>query len=346
MQNRAAWFGWVLVAVLAVATATAWALEIGDKAPALDVSAWAQGEPITIEGGAGKNVFVVEFVSTFKPDCQKALAAASKLQDKYRAKGLEVVAVSSESVDEVKKYLADNKASFRFAIDENHNAIAEFVGEDPNLPYAVVVDKAGIVVFAGDPAEGMDKLVDDVMAGKFDPKKAVELRKLRQELYEAWNTHEFDAADTICDKILTLDVTDSFAFRRRCDGFHRRENLDGYRKFVKSYADRAKDDAATQSRIASRLIDDGRFNWRDPELALVCAKRAVDLTKSTDADVIDTYARVLAELGLLEQAITEAKKAVAIAADNAQAKSRLAFLESCLALRQKAQPPTAGPKKK
>ncbi len=51
------------VLALALTTSPAWALDVGDKAPALDVK-WIQGDPVVLADGAGKKVFVVEFWET------------------------------------------------------------------------------------------------------------------------------------------------------------------------------------------------------------------------------------------------------------------------------------------
>jgi len=56
--------GAAAVLSLALATSPAWALDIGDKAPALDVKAWVQGDPVVLADGAGKKVYVIEFWET------------------------------------------------------------------------------------------------------------------------------------------------------------------------------------------------------------------------------------------------------------------------------------------
>jgi peroxiredoxin len=335
----------VVVCAALAAAASAWALELGEAAPELDVSGWAQGTPVKIQDGAGKTVFVIEFVSTFKPQCQTALAAAAKLYDRHRANGLKVVAVSTESVDEVKAYLADHKMSLRFAVDEDRNTNAAFVPEKQEVPYAVVVDRSGAVVYQGDPSEGMEKLVADVLAGKFDLKKAVEVRRLKNEMWSALRANDYEKADPLCEQILAIDGADTAAFRQRCEGFERKDDLEGFRKFVKAHTDRMKDDAATLSYVAIHLVGLDRYDWRDAELALASVRRAVEIGKSADADTIDTYAYVLGEIGMLDAAVAEAKKAVALDGADEDKKKRLAYLESCVALRNKVQPP-APPKKK
>ena len=51
-------------ALVAAAAAPAWALDVGDKAPALDVKSWVQGDPVVLADGAGKKVYVIEFWQT------------------------------------------------------------------------------------------------------------------------------------------------------------------------------------------------------------------------------------------------------------------------------------------
>jgi len=343
---RRARAGVAITAVLWLATAAFAEGELGDKAPELDVTGWAQGAPLKLADGAGKTVYVVAFVTTFKADCGPSIEAVAKLQDRLRAKGLEVVVVSSEGTDDAKKYLAAHKSSFRFALDEDKNTLAAYGVGDDDLPVAFVVDRAGAIAFHGDPTEGLDRRVEDVLAGKFDVKKAAEVAALERELRAAVDARDVDKYSSIADKILAIDPSNSSAFHRRCDAFGRKEDLAGYRKFIKELGEKVKDDARALSAIAWRLITDNRLDWRDPETAAVSAKRAVDLGKSGDADALDTYAAVLGELGLFEPAIEAMKKAVALNAADESYKRRLGFLESCLAAKKANAPPPAPPPKK
>jgi peroxiredoxin len=337
-----------VIAVLAAAGA-AFALDLGDKAPELEVTEWVQGEPLKVADGAAKDVVVVTFWATFDPDSADMLARAEKLQTKYKGKGLSVVAISTEASDEVKKFLAEHKVGFRVGIDQFHNTMAGYVPEHVRkLPYSVVVDRTGAVVYRGSPSDGMEKRIESVIGGKFDLKKELEIGKLKDELYAAQRAGEWDKVDAAAEQILAIDPGDSYAYNRRADGFRRRKDLDGYRKWVRACVDRVKDDATALSAIAWKLVDDSRLDWRDPDLALSTAKRSVDLTKSTDADLLDTYATVLGQIGLLEQAVAAEKQAVAVDAADESYKRRLAWLEACLAARQKAAPPAPPqpPKKK
>jgi tetratricopeptide (TPR) repeat protein len=349
----------VAAAVFLVASpSSARALDLGQKAPELEVTAWAKGDSITIAGGAAKTVFVVEFFSVFKSDSADAFDAATKLQDKWKQKGLEIVEVTVESKADVDKFLGEHPTSCHVAIDENHNTQTAFFGAEPALPQAVVVDKTGAVVFLGDPTDGMDKVVEDVVAGKFDLAKAVEIRKLKEEMWQGVGGDEEDdppegakpdakeeakrraeRLDALCDKILELDPCDGAAWGRRVDGFRRKNDLEGYRKFVKTGVERMKDDAKALARVAREAIDDWKVSWRDPDLATTIARRAVEISKSQDAEVLDAYAQVLAAIGLLDMAVEQEKKAVALEPKTEQYARSLAFYQSCLATKQKAKPP-------
>jgi len=347
--------------VVALPLASASALDLGEKAPELEVTAWAKGDAVTVAAGAERPVYVVEFFSAFKPECVEALAAATKLQDKWKGKGLEIVAVTVESKAEVDKLLAEHPTSCRVAIDELHNTQTAYLGADPALPRAVVVDKQGVIVFLGDPADGMDKVVEDVIAGKFDLAKSVEIRKLREEIAKDGDDDEEDdpppdvdaraaakeaarkraeRIDALCDKILEIDPFDAAAWSRRADGFRRREDLEGYRKFVKASVERMKDDAKALCRVARRSMEDWKLDWRDPELAASTARRAVEITKSQDADALHAYAEILASLGLLDMAVAEEKKAAALEPKSEEYAKSLAFYQSCLAVKQKAKSAT------
>src|SRR5262245_53342851 len=190
MRRASAWV--VLSLPLCLAAASALAGELGEKAPELDVTGWAQGAPVTIADGAGKTVYVVAFVATFKQECAPSLEMAAKLQERFGAKGLGVVVVSAESSDDAKKYLEAHKSSFRFALDQDKNTLAAWGVTDEDLPIAFVVDKAGAIAFQGDPTRGLDRRVEEVLAGKFDLKKATEIAALEKDLRTAVRAREVD----------------------------------------------------------------------------------------------------------------------------------------------------------
>ena len=83
-------------------------LDIGSKAPTLDIEHWIQDgdgffEPVE-EFEEGK-VYVVEFWATWCGPCIRSMPHLAELQSKYRGRDVQIISVSDESVDEVKALL-------------------------------------------------------------------------------------------------------------------------------------------------------------------------------------------------------------------------------------------------
>ncbi len=335
----------VAAAAVALGGGAAFALEVGDKAPELEVSDWAQGPAVKLADGAGKSVYLVEFWRTFEGDCADAIPVLNGLADKYRAKGLEVIAVSTEPVDDVKKFLADHKASFRVAIDQFHNAQAAW-GEVRRFPFAWLVDKTGTVVWEGDPTRGLERVLDSVVAGKYDYRREVEKEKRRREMNEAMWGGDFERLAELAEKVLEVDPGDAEALNFRMMAFQMKQDGDGFRKFMKSHVDRCKDDAKALAHAAVQAVTSGPWDWRDPDLALGAARRAVEISKGADADILSSYASVLYTIGALDQAVEQQKKAVALDDKDEDGKKALAYYVACLEARKKVAAPTSAPPKK
>jgi len=81
-------------------------------------------------------------------------------------------------------------------------------------------------------------------------------------------------------------------------------------------------DAKMLNLVAWTLMTSDGIGNRDIEFALRVAKEALDQTEGKNADIIDTYARGLFELGRVEAAIEYQKKAISLAT-SAEMKSDL-----------------------
>jgi peroxiredoxin len=323
------------VLLLASLAATAQAIDLGETAPELEPSGWVQGEPVKMGDAGGKTAFILFFWRTFETDSVERMKELSTFYEKHKAKGLEVVAVSTEPADEVKTYLADNKVAFRIALDQDHNIEGVYAKDVRKMPYAVVVDKTGVVVWKGDPAWGMNDIVERVLDGRFDLKKAQAIDKLQGDLWEFWwgSDEETDKLAKLADQILAIDPTHVYAYDARVHAFQRKKDALGFKKWVRAHVEKVKAEPKALSHVAWRLIGDATENgeWCDPELALTSVRKATDASKSADGDILDTHAHVLHAIGLLEQAIEIEKKALALAPENERYKGRLAFFQACLA---------------
>ena len=83
-------------------------LEIGSSAPALDIQHWVQngdGKFPRVTSFQKDKVYVVEFWATWCGPCVQSMPHLAALQAKYADKGLQIVSISNEPLEEVKAFL-------------------------------------------------------------------------------------------------------------------------------------------------------------------------------------------------------------------------------------------------
>jgi len=127
---------------------------ISKSAPKLEVAKWNGEKPFT----AGKNILVFCWTTWSQP-CQKAVPELNALQKKF-AENLVVVGVCAQEEEDLKRY-AGPAMEFPTAIDPNAKVTAT-IGAS-SVPFALLVDKKGIVLYQGHPgilnADRVEKLI-------------------------------------------------------------------------------------------------------------------------------------------------------------------------------------------
>lgn len=104
----------VLAASLSVSP-VAWSIEIGAKAPAIELA--GQNGPVSLAALKGKVVYV-DFWASWCGPCRKSFPWLNEMQAKYGAKGLEVIGVNLDKKrPEADKFLAEVPARFTIAFD-------------------------------------------------------------------------------------------------------------------------------------------------------------------------------------------------------------------------------------
>ncbi|HKW78738.1 MAG TPA: redoxin domain-containing protein, partial [Candidatus Limnocylindria bacterium] len=330
---------------LLLGAAEARAAEVGEKAPELNVGEWVQGSPAKIADGAGKTVWLVVLWGTFETDCISAMPALNTLYAKHKDAGLEIVGLSAEPADAVRTYLATHKVEYRMAVDPLGKVTSAYAGDVHSLPMSWLVDKTGTVVWRGAPANA-GAIVEQVLGGKFDMKKASDAAAHQREMFIALSRGNWDEALAAAEKILEAEPADQTALIFANVSLQQLGNADTFKAFMKRHIERSKDDAKALGRIATQLATEGQLDWRDVNAALTAAKRAVEISKGEDAEAIEAYGRVLFTIGLTESAIEQQKKVVALEGADEGHKKILAYYEACIAARKKAVGPTPPPKKK
>ncbi|MDX0967977.1 TlpA disulfide reductase family protein [Sinorhizobium medicae] len=140
-------------------------LQMDSLAPALKVREWVSGEPLTsFEPG---NLYILEFCGTSCAGCDRAMLNLIQLQETYKDRGLEVVAVAAHeraaSADESRSKLDGWLTKFpnlNFPVGLDDTGAMDTLWMEPSfsigIPQAFVIDRDGYIAFIGDP----DKLHD------------------------------------------------------------------------------------------------------------------------------------------------------------------------------------------
>lgn len=263
---------------------SAWSLDLGDPAPALEVTEWIKGEKTDLAAGKDKHVYVVEFWATWCPPCRESIPHLSSLQQRYKDKGLIVVGLSSEGPEEVKPFVArmGENMNYTVGIDKDNKTAQAYMLPFGvrGIPHAFVVDKTGKLAWHGHPGGSLEWAVKQALAGKLDletSKAMIQTEKLIPEYFK-----------------LAMEGEDS-----------KRATILGGRIVA---------DAATNpdllSEFALTILFEKDLAIRDKRLALKAAKSAFDTSSGKELMPVVAYARALFENGQSTEAVTQQKQAL------------------------------------
>ena len=170
-------------------------LVVGSVAPELNVESWlskGNGDqfPEVTKFETGK-VYIVEFWATWCPPCVASMPHLSELQEKYAAKGVQVISITDEPLKTVTAFLerkvrgdatktyAELTKNYCLTTDpdgSSHVSYTEASGV-PGIPAAFLIGKSGKIEWIGHPVE-IDEPLELVVADKFD---ATAYQKLQAE---------------------------------------------------------------------------------------------------------------------------------------------------------------------
>ncbi len=339
---------WKLAALVLALTLTAGAsfaaetaeptLKAGDPAPKLQTGKWVQGDPVT--GFNKGTAYIVEFWATWCGPCRQSIPHLNEKYEKYKDKGLVVIGQDCWEDDDslvapfVKKM--GTNMTYRVALDDKSDGgkgkMAETwmtaAGQD-GIPTAFLIDTNGTVAWIGHPMTLKEEIIDQVLAGKFDLKKAAEqaaeekqnqekIQKLAMAMQMAMQAKDWDTASAKLDeigKLLPADEQDSLASVRFGIAIGKKDYPGAY-KLAQQLSDAHKDDAQLQNALAWEIVADPTIEQRDLNLAHTFAMRANTASNEKEPAVLDTLARVLFMQGKQDEAIAMETKALNLAGDN------------------------------
>jgi len=315
-------------------------LKVGDPAPKIQNGKWVQGDPVK-ELKEGKT-YLVEFWATWCGPCRVSIPHLNEIHNKYKEQGLVVIGQDCWERDEalvapfVEK-MAD-KMTYRVALDDKADNQKGKMAETwmaaagrNGIPSAFLVDKKGMIAWIGHPMELKDTVIEEVLAGKYDLKKAAEenatkqkseakLRTIMNAFGRALQEKDWDTANaklSEAEKILPEDEQSNLDSARMEVALGKKD-YPAYYKLVSKMSDAAKDNAMQQNELAWRILTDERLEERDLKLAEKIADRANEAAKGKDAGILDTLARAKFMQGQKDEAIDLQTKALKLADSNQQ----------------------------
>jgi thiol-disulfide isomerase/thioredoxin len=327
-------------AVVAVALfgVTAWqsqGLGVGDPAPKLQVGKWVQGEPV--KAFSPDKAYIVEFWATWCGPCRVSIPHLNEIYERFKDKGLVVIGQDCWERDEslvapfIKKM--GDKMTYRVALDDKEGnekgkmaeTWMEAAGQN-GIPTAFLIDKQGKIAWIGHPMELRDSVIEQVLEGKYDVKKAAADYEQRQqaqektmalyrELSSSMQHKDWDKADATLAKMekeLPADDRPNLGMAR-LSILLGREDYKAAGKLALEMSDAQKDNANLQNALAWQLATQEGIKERDLDLAYKFATRANDAAKGKDASIMDTLARVTFLQGNKDKAIELQQKAVELA---------------------------------
>lgn len=349
-MNRFSWSATVLLLFAAAALA---APQIGDKAPKVKVGKWLTSAPPALPGdkGADKNVYIVEFWATWCGPCRRSIPHLAELHRKHGKDGVVILSVSNEDGPTIEKFLTKGSGGkptdmpYHVGSDDDMATNKGWMENIPGIPHAFIVDKGNNVVWTGNPlSPDMDDALSQVLAGKFDvqtAKNAATAAKKYEELMGQANAasqmQDNDKLAQIIDQMIALKPKVAMPY------FMKRYLLGQTKKSEEIPALDSKMEAALSDSLSGmqQIVQyqlDQNLSQRSAGLLYRCAKRAEELTKGRDPDVLALLARAQCEIGMIDAAVATQDRAVGLAPDAAREdfKKTLKYYQDAKSLAAKA----------
>jgi len=334
----------LLVALLtgvALSTARAGSLGVGDSAPKLDVKSFVKGDAVK-ELEPGK-LYVVEFWATWCGPCKTSIPHLTELQKKHPEITFIGVSVFEQSQDAVKPFVAEmgDKMAYRVAIDSvpkdakgNDGAMAKSwmqAASQDGIPTAFIINKEAKIAWIGHPGS-MEEPLEKIAAGSWDLKAAAEeFRKAAEDqkqaeqgdakLQEAVRSGDHKKIVAIVDELVAATPSRELDFEnvsgRKLAALIKLDEQDKALEYARklSKSDLGKS-AEGLNELAWGIVDPDaglKPSAKLVQFAVETARRADLMAESKDAGIADTLAKAYFDSGDVAKAVDNQERAVRLA---------------------------------
>ena len=165
------------------------------KAPQLQIEHWVKGKPVDLAKADDKKIHIIEFWATWCGPCRDSIPHLTKLQEKYKGKGVTVIGITDEPKATVERFVRRQKKQMEYTVaiekgDTMSQAYMRAFGQT-GIPATFVVDQQDRIVWVGHPKSGLDDVIDRLVKGTFDledeiakEKAQIRLQQLSVEYWE------------------------------------------------------------------------------------------------------------------------------------------------------------------
>ena len=271
------------------------AARLGDPASELAVATWVKRGPVKLAAGKGKTIFVIDFWATWCGPSRESIPHLTKLQRKFKDKGVVFIGVSAEDASTVRTFVKTMgaKMDYAVAVDDRGWTARAYLGAFGIdwIPHAFVIDKEGRIIWHGHPMAELEDVIEAVLSGE-------------------WNIHTAQMHETAFGLVVKYYVLATEPLSP-----DERKALAVLGERVFTLASRLKS-APFLNNFAWLILKNEDIEERDLALALKCAQAAYDLSEAEDLAIVDTYAWALFENGRVAEAIETEKSALELCEDD------------------------------
>jgi thiol-disulfide isomerase/thioredoxin len=312
-------------------------LTIGNPAPKLEVKEFVKGEPVK-ELARGK-VHVVEFWATWCGPCIAAMPHLTELQKKHKDVIFIGVSIWERDPSGVKPFVEKQgeKMDYRVAMDDvaagadaNTGKMAKSwmaAAGRGGIPSTFIVNAEGTIAWIGHPM-GMDKPLDEIVAGKWDIAKAAadykkeqaaqaKMRAMYAKIQKLQVDKDMKGLLALVDEAIKDEPGVETALATvKLEALVKVGDAEKAIEYGNRVVDELyKDSAGGLNNVAWMIVEKPgeNPNRKLMQLGLRAAQRADELAKGKDGAIADTVAKAYFETGDAAKALEHQERAVKLA---------------------------------